>query len=492
MRSTVPLGWSTSALATCDRPMRIGGKPVFRSESISVHHPFDGRSIGSVPVARCADVQAAIASALTCRPTLSREDRSLILRRVAVALESQAHAAADLITLESGLCKQDTQDEVARAIAALNAAGAELLRDDGELFSDAASGMQKGRRIITQREPLLGVIAAVTPFNHPLNQVAHKLIPAVATNNRVVLKPSEKTPLSALFLVNLFYEAGYPPEALSVVTGEPTEIVSEFLAHPDVAAFAFTGSADVGKRLALQTGWRRTIFELGGNDALIVMDDADLEQAAQLALRGAFRNSGQRCTAVKRIVVQDGIADEFVERLVFLAQRWTHGDPFANGVDMGTLIDTTAATRVQARVQAALDAGARLCCGHVRQGALYAPTVLDRVPTGCELVTEETFGPVAPVMRFANIDDAIALVNGTRFGLAAGLCTQRMDYIARFIAELQVGMINIGEVPSYRSVLAPFGGVKDSGNGAREGVRHAMRNFTNLKCVSLPWSGSCF
>jgi putative phosphonoacetaldehyde dehydrogenase len=472
--------------------MQIGGQSIVHPEHIALHHPFNGQRIGSVPIAKRADVTKAISSAHGCRPALSKEARVTIMHRVAEALDAQAQTASDLITLESGLCKKDTLDEVARAVTALNTAAGELLRDDGELFTDHAAGTGEGRRILTHRTPLLGVIAAVTPFNHPLNQVAHKLIPAVATNNRIVLKPSEKAPLSALFLANLFYEAGYPPEALSVVTGNPEQIVSEFLSNPDVEAFAFTGSADVGKRLAERTGFRRAIFELGGNDTLIVMDDADLDQAASLALRGAFRNSGQRCTAVKRVLVHDLVANAFLERLVSLTEQWTHGDPFASGVHMGTLIDTAAAVRVERRVQAAIEAGARLCIGHRRQGALYAATVLDDVPTGCELVMEETFGPVAPIMRFHTVTEAIAQANGTRFGLAAGICTQRMDYVTRFVAELQVGMINIGELPSYRSPQAPFGGVKDSGLGMREGIRHSMRNFTNVKCVSLPWSGQCF
>jgi len=465
--------------------MLVGGESVNTSRRITVHHPFDGRDVGSVPIATHSDITKALLRARNCRPTLSRQARVDVLHGVAGSLRSAADQAAGLISIESGLCLKDTHDEVARAIAALEAGAAEVLRDAGEAYSDA----MVNRRTITHQEPLLGVIAAVTPFNHPLNQVAHKLIPAVATNNRIVIKPSEKTPLSALFLADLFYQAGYPPEALSVVTGNAQEIVTEFLSNDHVEAFAFTGSVDVGMRLARQAGFRRQIFELGGNDALIVLEDADIDLAAKMALRGAFRNSGQRCTAVKRILVSESVADQFLDRLVHLTSSWICGDPLDPETDSGTVIDEAAARRIEERVEAALRSGARLCMGHRRNGALYSATVIDRVSPNSELVREETFGPVAPVIRFANLDEAIALANASRFGLATGVCTQRLDHISRLVAELEVGMININETPSYRIPSAPFGGLKSSGLGLREGIRRSMNNFTQTKTVSLPWLG---
>jgi putative phosphonoacetaldehyde dehydrogenase len=302
-----------------------------------------------------------------------------------------------------------------------------------------------------------------------------------------VLKPSEKVPLSALLLADILYEAGLPPGMLQVVTGDPREIGDELVTHPDVELVSFTGGAAVGKAIARRAGYRRLVLELGGNDPLIVMDDADLDEAAALAASGSYRNSGQRCTAVKRILVHEAVADDFVERLVRLTLGWRHGDPSDETIDMGTVIDQAAARLFEARVDEAVARGARLLCGNVRAGALYSPTVLDGVPPDTTLVREETFGPVSPVIRFGSVDEAIRIANGTAFGLSSGVCTNRLDVITRFVAELQVGSVNVREVPGYRLELTPFGGIKDSGLGYKEGVLEAMKGFTNVKTYSLPW-----
>jgi putative phosphonoacetaldehyde dehydrogenase len=303
----------------------------------------------------------------------------------------------------------------------------------------------------------------------------------------MVLKPSEKVPLSAILLADILYEAGVPPEMLQVVTGDPAEVAHELLTHAAVDLVTFTGGVAIGKGIAAKVGYRRVVLELGGNDPLIVFEDADLEQAAALATAGAFKNSGQRCTAVKRILVQDSIADRFVDRLLERALEWRHGDPMDEAMDMGTVIDEAAARLIEDRVNDAIARGARLLCGNARRGALYAPTVVDRVTPEMTLVREETFGPVAPVVRFATVDEAIAIVNGSGFGLSSGVCTNRLDLVTRLVSELQVGSVNVGEVPGYRLELTPFGGIKDSGLGYKEGVIEAMKSFTNVKTYSLPW-----
>jgi acyl-CoA reductase-like NAD-dependent aldehyde dehydrogenase len=235
-------------------------------------------------------------------------------------------------------------------------------------------------------------------------------------------------------------------------------------------------------------GYRRAVLELGGNDPLIVMEDADIEEAATLAAAGSYKNSGQRCTAVKRILVHEAVADRFVPLLVEKTAAVRYGDPADPATDMGTVIDEAAATLIQRRVEDAVQRGGKVLIGHERRGALYAPTVVDRVEPDWELVREETFGPVSPVIRFRDLDDAIRIANSTAFGLSSGVCTNRLDYIARFVAELQVGTINIREVPGYRIESSPFGGIKDSGLGHKEGVIEAMKSFTNVKTYSLPWS----
>jgi aldehyde dehydrogenase (NAD+) len=470
-----------------EEAMRIAGERVWNPRVIEVFNPFTGALVGTVPKATVADVARAFEIAAGFRSPLSRHDRAQILRRTADLLAARKEAIADLITAESGLSRKDTLYEVGRACDVFMLAAGLALQDDGQIFSCDVSPQGRKRRIYTQRDPLRA-ISAITPFNHPLNQVAHKIAPSIATNNRMVLKPSEKTPLSALLLADLLYEAGLPPAMFSVVTGDPAEIAGELVSNENVELVTFTGGVAVGKSIAARLGYRRCVLELGGNDPLIVMEDADLDEAAALAAAGSYKNSGQRCTAVKRILVQESIADPFIERLVANTRAVRYGDPADPATDMGTVIDEKAAMLFERRVADALARGARLLVGHRREGALYAPTVLDRVAPDWELVREETFGPVSPVIRFRDIDEAIRIANATAYGLSSGVCTNRLDYITRFVQELQVGTVNIREVPGYRIESSPFGGIKDSGLGYKEGVLEAMKSFTNLKTYSLPWA----
>jgi putative phosphonoacetaldehyde dehydrogenase len=466
--------------------MRIAGERVDNPRTLEVRNPWNGALVGTVPKGTVEDVRRAFAAARGYRSRLSRYERSAILKRTAEAIVARRDEIAALITAESGLCLKDSLYEVGRAYDVFTFAAQQALFDDGQVFSCDISPHGKARRIYTQREPLRA-ISAITPFNHPLNQVAHKVAPSVATNNEMVLKPSEKTPLTALLLADLLYEAGLPPPMFSVVTGDPAEIGDELITNPDAELITFTGGVKVGKYIASKMGYKRAVLELGGNDPLIVMEDADLEKAAALAAAGSYKNSGQRCTAVKRILVQESVADRFVELLVEKTRAVRYGDPMDPETDMGTVIDEEAASRFERRVNDAVARGARLLYGNVRNGALYSPTVLDRVPPTCELVMEETFGPVSPVIRFGGIDDAIRLSNSTAYGLSSGVCTNRLDWIVRFVEELEVGTVNVWEVPGYRIELSPFGGVKDSGLGIKEGVIEAMKSFTTVKTYSLPW-----
>jgi putative phosphonoacetaldehyde dehydrogenase len=377
---------------------------------------------------------------------------------------------------------------VGRACDVFEFSAMEALRDDGQAFSCDLTPHGKSRRVFTRREPLLGVVSAITPFNHPMNQVAHKVAPSIATNNRMVLKPSEKTPLSALYLVALLHEAGVPQPMLQVVTGDPAEIAGELIENANVDLVTFTGGVAIGKSIAARAGYRRIVLELGGNDPLIVMEDADLDEASTLAVQGSYKNSGQRCTAVKRILVHESLAARFVDLLVDKTRAWKYGDPTDRAMDMGTVIDEAAAKFFESRVNEAVAQGARLLVGNKRDGALYSPTVLDAVSPSMSVVKQETFGPVSPVIRFRGIEEAIAIANGTAYGLSSAVCTQRLDYITRFVSELQVGTVNVREVPGYRLELTPFGGIKDSGLGYKEGVQEAMKSFTNLKTFSLPWA----
>ncbi|MGZ5157703.1 MAG: phosphonoacetaldehyde dehydrogenase [Caldimonas sp.] len=481
---------STSLPFRCEA-MRIAGEKVGGERGgervIEVLNPYTGERVGSVPKASVEEVRRAFAIARGYRARLTRHERSSILNKAAAAVRARTADIAALISAESGLGLKDASYEAGRVADVLVFGANEALRDDGQIFSCDLTPHGRQRRVYTQRSPLLGAISAITPFNHPMNQVAHKVVPSIATNNRMVLKPSEKVPLSALLFADLLYEAGLPPEMLSVVTGDPKEIADELVTNGNVDLVTFTGGVAIGKAIAAKAGYRRIVLELGGNDPIIVMDDADLDEASSLAVQGSYKNSGQRCTAVKRMLVHEAVAARFTELVVEKTRAWRYGDPGDPTMDMGTVIDEAAARLFEARVDEAIAQGARLLAGNRREGALYSPTVLDRIRPEMTLVREETFGPVSPIMSFRDIDEAIRIANGTPYGLSSSVCTNRLDHIARFVAELEVGTVNVREVPGYRLELTPFGGIKDSGLGYKEGVQEAMKSFTNLKTYSLPW-----
>ena len=469
--------------------MRLAGRKVGagRDRCIEVFNPYSEELLGTIPKATLEEVRRAYEQAHAYHPTLTRFERAAILNRTAALARDRLQDISHLISAESGLCMKDAVYEAGRVSDVLLFGAQEVLKDDGQIFSCDLTHHGKQRRVYTQRSPLLGVITAITPFNHPMNQVAHKVIPSVATNNRMVLKPSEKVPFSAIYFADLLYEAGLPPEMLQVITGDPREIADEMLTHPAVDLITFTGGVPIGKYIASKAGYRRVVLELGGNDPLIVMDDADLEEASNLAVQGSYKNSGQRCTAVKRMLVHEKVAEEFTDRVVAKTRAWSYGDPSDENNLMGTVIDEAAAQLFESRVNEAVAQGARLLVGNQRRGALYSPTVIDQVRPEMTVVREETFGPVSPIIRFSSMDEAIQIANGTAYGLSSGVCTNRMDDIVRFVNELQMGTVNVREVPGYRLELTPFGGIKDSGLGYKEGVQEAMKSFTNIKTYSIPW-----
>ena len=458
-----------------------------RAQAIAVFNPFTHEQIGTVPKATLDEVKTAFAAAQAYKPTLTRFERAAILNKAAALIAARRDEIARLITAEAGLSLKDALYESGRVSDVFLFGATEVLKDDGQIFSCDLTPHGKQRRVYTQRAPLLGVISAITPFNHPMNQVAHKVVPSIASNNRMVLKPSEKVPFSAILLADILYEAGLPPLMFQVLTGDPREIAHELVTNEHADLVTFTGGVQIGKTIARTAGYKRLVLELGGNDPLIVMEDADLDEASTLAVQGSYKNSGQRCTAVKRLLVHAAVAERFTELVVEKTKAWTYGDPMDPGNEMGTVIDEAAATLFESRVNEAVAQGARLLVGNQRQGALYAPTVLDNVNPAMTVVREETFGPVSPIIRFNHIEEAIQIANGTAYGLSSGVCTNRLDYITRFVSELHMGSVNVREVPGYRLELTPFGGIKDSGLGYKEGVQEAIKSFTNIKTYSLPW-----
>ena len=470
--------------------MRIGGKDVSTDAVVNVHYPYTNAIIGTVPAGRAEHAREAFRIAANYKPKLTRYERQKILFRTAELINSRKETLAPLITSELGISIKDSLYECGRAYDVFMLAGQLAILDDGQIFSCDLTPHGKSRKIYTKREPVRA-ISAITPFNHPLNMVSHKLAPAIATNNCVVCKPTELTPLTAIALADILYEAGLPPEMVQMVTGLPDDIGDEMVTNPDISLITFTGGVKVGKLIAAKAGYKRAALELGGNDPLIICDDLsdeDLDKAAELAVQGATKNSGQRCTAVKRILVMERVADAFVEKVLAKAKKIKFGDPMNPDTDLGTVVHEQAAALFERRVLMAEEQGAKILYHPKREGALLPPIVVDFVQHGSELVLEETFGPIIPIIRVPNdVAKVIEISNSTAFGLSSGVCTNRLDRITAFIEGLDVGTVNIWEVPGYRIEMSPFGGIKDSGNGIKEGVLEAMKFFTNVKTYSLPW-----
>ncbi|MCC7480593.1 MAG: phosphonoacetaldehyde dehydrogenase [Hyphomicrobiales bacterium] len=470
--------------------MRIGGKKVSADGVVPVHYPFTNEIIGTVPAGRAEHAARAFEIAAGFKAKLTRYERQQILFKTADLIRQRRDSLAQVLTLELGISMKDSVYECGRAYDVFSLAAQLCILDDGQIFSCDLTPQGKSRKIFTKRDPV-GVISAITPFNHPLNMVSHKIAPAIATNNCVVCKPTELTPLTALALADILYDAGLPPEMFQVVTGWPDDIGDEMVTNPHIAVITFTGGVRVGKLIAAKAGYKRAALELGGNDPLIVLNDlsdSDLDKAAELAVAGSTKNSGQRCTAVKRILVQNRIADKFVALVLEKAKKIKFGDPMDPATDLGCVVHEEAAKVFEARVHKAAELGAKILYNPGRQGAVLPPITVDFVPHTSELVFEETFGPIIPIVRVPDDDaEVIRISNSTPFGLSSGVCTNDLARITRYIEGLNVGTVNIWEVPGYRIEMSPFGGIKDSGNGVKEGVMEAMKFFTNVKTWSLPW-----
>jgi len=473
-----------------NKKMYIAGKETTADKTLDVINPYNNKAVATVPAASKEQVNQAFKIAANYQSKLTRFERQQILQKTAELLVKNKEEISDIITSELGICKQDSLYEVGRAFDVFSLTSQLVIQDDGEIFSCDLTPHGKARKIFTHREPL-NTISVITPFNHPLNTVAHKIAPAIATNNCVVCKPTELTPLTALKLTEIVYEAGLPPEMISMITGWPDDIGSEFIQNPEIDMITFTGSVAVGKYIAKTAGYKRTVLELGGNDPLIIcndLSDEDLVKAAELAVLGATKNSGQRCTAVKRILCQENVADKFVPLVLDRAKKIKFGNPQDMKTDMGTVVSEDAAKLFEERALKAAEDGAKVLYQPERQGALLPPIVLDHVQPNSELVVEETFGPIVPVIRVSNDLEEVAKVsNSTAFGLSSGVCTNDLRTANFFIKNLQVGTVNIWEVPGYRIEMSPFGGIKDSGLGYKEGALEAMKSYTNLKTYSLPW-----
>lgn len=464
----------------------VGGRQLSGEHRIEIRNPYTGEIVGRVASADRATTVAALSQAHQARIHLSRHERHELLQRMAMRLENEAAEVSRLITDESGLCLKDTKYEVERASDVLRFAAIQSLLDDSEVFPCDVSRVGRQRRIYTMREPLQ-LIACITPFNHPLNQVVHKIAPAIATNNKAILKPSQLTPLSAYRFIQMALDCGMPPGMVTVLSGPTPEVAEAIIGSPLVDMITFTGGTDTGKRIAQSAGYKRLVLEMGGSSAMLVLADADPVQAVKIAIAGIFKNSGQRCTAIRRLLVHKSLVQEFANLLAERTSQLKVGDPYDAATDVGTVISEKAAIEIEKRVQQSVDQGAKVLVGHRREGAVYAPTVLTDVRNHYAVASCETFGPVAPILSFDTLDEAIEIANDSEFGLSGAVVSNHWPSIQRVISELRTGTVNVNEVPGFRLEWSPFGGVKSSGLGYKEGVIEAMKSMTYVKTYSLPW-----
>jgi acyl-CoA reductase-like NAD-dependent aldehyde dehydrogenase len=464
----------------------IGGAWVETAEYAPLYAPYSGEQLAEIPLADAETVEKAIAAAEEAASVMRRMpayQRARILEKMAALLNERLEEAAKIIALEAGKPIKTARGEVIRTIQTYKFAAEEAKRIHGETLPlDAAIGGE-GRLAYTVREPL-GVIGAITPFNFPMNLVAHKVGPALAAGNTVVLKPASQTPLSAFFLAQIAEQAGLPAGALNVITGSGGKVGDLLVTDPRIKAITFTGSPAVGMDIRNRAGLKRVTLELGSNSAVIVDRDVNLDEVIPRCIFGAFAYSGQVCISVQRMYVVKELYDTFVEQFVAETRKLKGGDPLAETTDYSAMISPKETERALAWIEEAKQRGARVECGGETEGRVLQPTVLTGVPADAKVSCQEVFGPVVLINPVESVTEAIALVNDSRYGLQAGLYTNNLSLALQAADELHVGGVMINDVPTFRVDHMPYGGVKESGMG-REGVKYAVEELTELKLVVI-------
>jgi len=467
-------------------PFWLAGQAATGEETLEVHHPHDGSLVAVVAVPTPEQTEQAVAAAHAVRSAAAATPahvRAAALNHVADRLTERFEEVARLITAENGKPVKWARLEVTRGISTFRWAAEEARRFSGELQRLDTDQAATGRIAVTRRFPR-GVVLGISPFNFPLNLVAHKIAPAIAAGAPIVLKPAPKTPLAALLLGEILAETDLPAGMVSVLT-VPNERAGDLVADPRLPVVSFTGSGPVGWSIKDAVPRKHVTLELGGNAAVVVCGDyPDLEWAATRIATFSNYQGGQSCVAVQRVLVSREVYDQFVPLLVDKVKAQVTGDPSDDATDVGPLIDVAAAERVESWVDEAVGQGARLLTGGVREGAAYAPTVLAEVPADTTISREEVFGPVLTVTPFDTVDGAFELVNDSQFGLQAGVFTRDLQTAFRAHRDLEVGGVIVGDVPSYRADQMPYGGVKASGVG-REGLRSAMADYTEERVMVL-------
>jgi acyl-CoA reductase-like NAD-dependent aldehyde dehydrogenase len=467
-----------------ERPLLLGGERVETGAWDEVRSPYSGELVGRVARAGALETAEAIARAhAALAEPLPAHERAAILERAAAALAERREEAAGTICAEAGKPLKAARVEAERAVSTLTFAAVAARTLAGEVVPLDAAPAGEGKLAFTLRVPV-GVVGAISPFNFPLNLVAHKLAPALAAGNATVLKPAAQTPLSAYLLAEILHDAGLPRGWLSVVTGPSAEIGDVLVADERVRALTFTGSGAVGWSLRERAPQKKVLLELGNATPAVVAADADLDAAAAALAPNAFSFAGQSCISVQRIYVEREAYEPFLARFLAEVGRLRVGDPAAEETDVGPVIDRAARERILQWVGEALDAGARLLAGGSLVDGLLVPTVLADPPDDAKVSCEEVFGPVCTVSACADLDEAVRRANGTPYGLQAGLFTRSIQTALRLAPALEFGGVTVNEAPTFRADQMPYGGIKASGN-TREGPQHAVRELTEERLVVL-------
>lgn len=466
--------------------MLLNGEWVELAESDIVYNPQDNTVVDSVPRSTVDDMLAAIEAAVTGferARAMPVHERMRVLQKAADTIAAEHEDFARIIASEGIKTIREARKEVTRCIETIRISAEEARRLHGETISFDQMPGSENRIGYYSREPI-GIIGAITPFNDPLNLVAHKIGPALAAGNAIIVKPDSKTPLSALWLARAIHDAGLPPGVLQVITGPGRTVGNILVTDPRVRMISFTGGLETGKAIMNKIGLKKVGMELGSNCPVIVMADADMELALSANVSGAFWAAGQNCLHVQRLIVQDAVYDEFKRRFVAAAEAYTVGDKLDETTDMGPMINESEAVGVEKMVDEAVAAGAELLTGGQRNGAFYAPTVLENVPDSVALARKEIYGPVTILYRFSQLEDAITRANNVDYGLQAGIFTRDLNTAFQAAAKLDCGGVMINDSTDYRIDAMPFGGTKGSGLG-REGIKFAMQEMTEPKVVCL-------
>lgn len=464
--------------------MHVGGQWIDGNDKLVVHNPFDGSTIDTVPRGTLNDVETALADAVRgaeIMRNMSGFKRYELLRKAADILTERQEEFARIITLEEGKTLPEARFEASRAIQTITGSSEEAKRLYGETIPLDGAPDSEGKFGFTLRVPC-GVVVAIAPFNFPLNLVAHKVGPALAAGNSVIVKPASDTPLSALKLVEIMLEAGMPPEAVQCITGSGGEIGDALCSDPRVRKISFTGSKDVGEHICHIAGIKKVTMELGSNSPLIVMPDADLQKVAQATVATGFSNAGQVCISTQRVLADANIYTDYLDALQSKVLALNTGNPQEENVQMGPMIRESDAIRVNDWIKEATSSGANVIAGGERNGTMHQPTVVANVDPSMRISCEEIFGPAVAVTRTENIEQAISLANDTNYGLSAAIFTENINSAMKFAREVHSGNLMVNWGPQWRADLMPYGGVKDSGLG-KEGPKYAVEEMTETKMV---------